>query len=176
MVVVINKSKNNESYQVNSKEIKLDKIKEDLEVKYPNFSSNHLIKNEMTRELEVKIDSIYKIGYLNEVPLKVRIVKENPHGKGALIQFHSDNYHGFNFDVIGFTDIDKAALLHEGEKYILSGKILEKLNETEASLIVPNTFYSTQISINATDERNFFYNYNLGVFLMEIDKMELFVE
>lgn len=176
IIVVVNKSNKSESNQINSREIKLDKIKNDLEDKYSNYSSNHMIKDDMTKELEVKIDSVYKLGYLNDVPMKVRMIERNPHGKGALIQFHSDNFRGFNFDIIGFTDADKAALLHESEKYILSGKILERLNETEASLIIPRTFYSTQISIKPTDERKFFYNYNLGVFLMEIDKAELYVD
>lgn len=165
--ILINKNK---SDNVNPEDrSKLSYIIEDLENKNPNYRDNQLVRANMVKELEIKIDSVSKLNYFDDIPLKVRSIKDNPHGKGALVQLYSDNYNGLNFDVIGFTDIEKAALIKENEKYFVKGNVLKKLNNTETYLIVPETFYSPEMDIKKDDDNEFFYDFNLGVFLMEIN-------
>lgn len=148
---------------------KLSYVIEDLENKNPTYRDNQLVRTNMIKELEVKIDSVSKLDFFTDIPLKVRSIKKNPHGKGALVQLYSDNYNGLNFDIIGFADIDKAALIKENEKYLIKGNVLKKLNNTETYLIVPETFYPPEIDIKKDDNNEFFYDFNLGVFLMEIN-------
>jgi hypothetical protein len=160
---------------------KIDPILESVVKKYPNYTDNTLVRENATKELDKTIDSIFKSGYLDDIPLKVFRIGKNPHGKGALIQFHTDNYDSdkpdilsnrLNFDMIGFMDEKLASTLKEDETYYVYGKSLKRLSKTEVFLIVPQVYFSpgTEISKDAIYD---VYNYNIGDILKEIDSVKL---
>lgn len=160
---------------------KIDPILESVVKKYPNYTDNTLVRENATKELDKTIDSILKSGYLDDIPLKVFRIGKNPHGKGALIQFHTDNYDSdkpdilsnrLNFDMIGFMDEKLASTLKEDETYYVYGKNLKRLSKTEVFLIVPQVYFSpgTEISKDAIYD---VYNYNIGDILKEIDSVKL---
>lgn len=157
---------------------KTDKILEGLEKKYPNYKENQIVRKNMQKELDKKIDSIYKLNFLEDIPVKVFKIRENPHGKGALIQFHTDNFDSdnsnllsdrLNFDIIGFMDKEKASQLKEDETYLISGKMLKRLTETEVFLIVPQVYYSPETEISKDGIYDEVFNFNIWDLLMEID-------
>jgi hypothetical protein len=157
---------------------KTDKILERLEKKYPNYKENQIVRENMQKELDKKIDSIYKLNFLDDIPVKVFRMGKNPHGKGALIQFHTDNFDSdnrnllsdrLNFDIVGFMDEEKASQLKEDGTYLISGKMLKRLTETEVFLIVPQVYYSPGTEISKDGIYDEVFNFNIGDLLMEID-------
>lgn len=60
--------------------------------KYSNYTKNELVRDEATKELSKKIDSLIKLNVLNDIPLKVWKISKNPHGKGALVHLYAHNY------------------------------------------------------------------------------------
>lgn len=160
---------------------KIEPILESVIKKYPNYTDNTLVRENATKELDKKIDSVLTLGYLNDIPLKVFRIGKNPHGKGALIQFHTDNYDSdkpdilsnrLNFDIIGFMNEKLASTLKEDGTYYIYGKNLKRLSKTEVFLIVTQVYYSpgTEISKDAIYD---VYNYNIGDILTEIDSVKL---
>src|SRR6056297_3531713 len=79
--------------------------------KYSNYESNTLIREKALEELITKVDSLIPLKYLEDIPLEILRIKSNPHGKGAMVQFYTDNFerekskifsNQLEFDVIGF--------------------------------------------------------------------------
>lgn len=173
-----NESKKAENKGENIVKRKTDLILENLEKKYPNYIENQIVRENMQNELDKKIDSVYKLNFLDDIPVKIFRMGKNPHGNGALIQFHTDNFNSdnrsllsdrLNFDIIGFMDEKKASKLKENGTYLVSGKMLKRLNETEVFLIVPQVFYSPGTEISKDGIYDEIFNYNIGDLLMEID-------
>ncbi len=162
---------------------KMDIILENLENKYPNYKENQIVRGNMQKELDKTIDSIYKLNYLDDIPMRVFKIGKNPHGKGALIQFHTDNYLSetrnllsdrLEFDIIGLMDEQKASLLKDDKTYLISGKMLKRLNETEVFLIVPKVYFSPETEISKDGNyRSAIFTYKIGDLLMEIDSAKL---
>jgi hypothetical protein len=176
-----NQSKNTDNKETITKR-KTDILLENLEKKFPNYKENQMVRENMQKELDKKIDSVYKLNYLDDIPMKVFRIGKNPHGKGALIQFHTDNFDSenrsllsdrLNFDIIGFMDEQKASQLKEDGTYLISGKMLKRLNETEVFLIVPQVYYSPGTEISKDGIYDEIFNYNVGDLLMEIDNAKL---
>lgn len=160
---------------------KIDPILESIIKKYPNYAENTIVRDDASKELDRKIDSILNLDYFNDIPLKVFRIGNNPHGKGALIQFYTDNYdyekpnilsNKFNFDIIGFMDKDLASTLKEDGKYYVYGKKLKRLNQQEISVLVSQVYFSPQTEINK-DAIWDTYNFNVGDILMEIDSVKI---
>ena len=173
-----NQSSKTENQEQKIVKRKSDKILESLEKKYPNYKENQIVRENMQKELDKKIDSIYKLNFLDDIPVKVFRIGKNPHGKGALIQFHTDNFDSenrnllsdrLNFDIIGFMDEEKASQLKEDGTYLISGKMLKRLTETEVFLIVPQVYYSPGTEISKDGIYDEVFNFNIGDLLMEID-------
>jgi hypothetical protein len=75
--------------------------------------------------------------------------------------------------MIGFMDEQKASQLKEDGTYLISGKMLKRLNETEVFLIVPQVYYSPGTEISKDGIYDEIFNYNVGDLLMEIDNAKL---
>ncbi|HVW12768.1 MAG TPA: hypothetical protein VHB54_03045 [Mucilaginibacter sp.] len=159
---------------------KIDPILQQLEKKFPNYKDNQIVRDNAADYLQHKIDSVVPLGYLNDIPLKVFRIGKNPHGKGALVQFYSDNYDSnestrlsdrLNFDIIGFMNEKLATTLKENGKYFVYGKKLKRLTETETFLIVNQVYYSpeTKISKNAIWD---VYNFYVGDLICEVDSVK----
>jgi hypothetical protein len=159
---------------------KIDPILNQLEKKFPNYKDNQIVRDNAAEYLQHTIDSVLSLGYLRDIPLKVFKIGKNPHGKGALVQFYSDNYSSnrpdilsdrLKFDVIGFMDEKLAASLKEGGQYFVYGKKLKRLTETETSIIVDQTYYApeTKISKDAIWD---VYNFYVGDILCEVDSIK----
>ena len=160
---------------------KIDPILDAITKEFPNYTENTIVRENATKELSKKIDSVLNLGYLNDIPLKVFRMGKNPHGKGALVQFQTDNYNSdkpdklsdrLNFDIIGFMDEKLASTLKEDGTYFIYGKKLKRLSETEVFLIVNQVYYSpgTKISKDAIYD---VYNFNIGDILCEIDSVKI---
>lgn len=159
---------------------RIDPILDALIKKHPNYMDNTIARGNATKELDKKMDSLLNLNYLDDIPLKVFRMEKNPHGIGALVQFHTDNFVSdqpnrlsdrLNFDIIGFMDEELASTLKEGGKYFIYGKNFKRLNETEVSLIVNQVYYSpgTEISKDAIFD---VYTFNIGDILCEIDSIK----
>ena len=173
-----NQSKKTENQEQKIVKRKTDLMLESLEKKYPNYKENQIVRENMQNDLDKKIDSVYKLNFLDDIPVKVFRMGKNPHGKGALIQFHTDNFDSdnrnllsdrLNFDIIGFMTEEKASKLKEDGTYLISGKMLKRLNKTEVFLIVPQVYYSPGTEISKDIIYDEIFNYNIGDLLMEID-------
>ena len=160
---------------------KIDPILESITKKYSNFTENAIVREDATKELDKKIDSVLNLNFLTDIPVKVFRMGNNPHGKGALIQFHTDNYDvekpevlsdRLNFDIIGFMEKILASTLKEDGVYYVYGKKLKRLNKTEVFTIVNQVYYSpgTEISKDAIFD---VYYFNVGDILMEIDSVKI---
>ncbi|EIA09017.1 hypothetical protein [Flavobacterium frigoris] len=157
---------------------KTDLMLENLEKKYTNYKENQIVRESMQNDLDKKIDSVYKLNFLDDIPVKVFRMGKNPHGKGALIQFHTDNFDTdnrnllsdrLNFDIVGFMTEEKASKLKEDGTYLISGRMLKRLDKTEVFLIVPQVYYSPGTEISKDVIYDEIFNYNIGDLLMEID-------
>jgi hypothetical protein len=159
---------------------KIDPILDALTKKYSNYSNNTIVRENATKELDKKIDSLLNLNYLDDIPLKVFRLGKNPHGKGALVQFHTDNYDRerpnrlsdrLNFDIVGLMDEKLASTIKEDETYFIYGKKLKRLSKTEVFLIVNQVYFSpgTEISKDAIFD---VYNFNIGDILCEIDSVK----
>jgi hypothetical protein len=175
-----NQSKNTENNGMITKR-KTDILLENLEKKFQNYKENELVREDMRNELDKKIDSVYKLNHLDDIPMKVFRIGKNPHGKGALIHFRTDNFNyenrsllsdRLNFDIIGFMDEQKASQLKENETYLIFGKMLERLTRPDVFLIVPQVYYSPETRISRDGIFDEIFNYNIGDFLMEIDNVK----
>jgi hypothetical protein len=162
----------------------IDPILENIIKKYPNYKDNQIVRDNATKELDKKIDSILPLGMLKDIPLKVFRIGKNPHGKGALIQFYTDNYSNdrpdllsdrLNFDIIGFMDENLASTLKDKGVYYVYAKKLKRLDKTEAFLIVNQVYYSpgTEISKDAIWD---VYRFDIGDILCEIDSVKIIGE
>jgi hypothetical protein len=160
---------------------KIDPILESIIKKYPNYTENTIVREDATKALDKKIDSILNLGYFDDIPLKVFRMGNNPNGQGALIQFHTDNYdyekpdilsNKFNFDIIGFMDKNLASTLKENGIYYVYGKKLKRLNQQEISVLVNQVYFSPQTEIDK-DAIWEVYNFNVGDILMEIDSVKI---
>jgi hypothetical protein len=177
-----NQSKKTENQEQKIVKRKTDLMLESLEKKYPNYKENQIVRENMQNDLDKKIASVYKLNFLDDIPVKVFRMGKNPHGKGALIQFHTDNFNTdnrnllsdrLNFDIIGFMTEEKASKLKEDGTYLISGKMLKRLNQTEVFLIVPQVYYSPGTTISKDIIYDEIFNYNIGDLLMEIDNAKL---
>lgn len=168
-----------EKIEIVKNDRKSDKILLNLIEKYSNYQSNNLVKEEMQKELDSKIDSIYKLNFLEDIPMKILRIGKNPHGKGALVHFFTDNddksehkniSNKLKYDIIGFMKEDMASKINQDSTYYVSGKMLKRLNDTEAFLIVPQVYHSpgTEIQKDINDK----YSFNIGVFLMEVQNIK----
>lgn len=171
----------NQNHKEKDEKRKIDPILEEIINKYPNYTENTIVRENASKELDEKIDSILNMGYLNDIPLKVFKMGKNPHGKGALVQFYTDNYNSdrpdrlsdrLNFDIIGFMDEKTASTLKDKGTYFVYGKKLMRLNETEVFLIVNQVYYSPGTEISKDAIWNV-YNFNIGDILCEIDSVKL---
>lgn len=144
---------------------------------YPNYQSNELVKDKALSELMLNIDSLAPLKYLEEIPLKIFRIQKNPHGKGAIVQFYSDNSGAaplsdrLGFDVIGLMSEDIASSLNENSKYLIFGKKYNRLNETKTYLIVPQSYYSPNPEISKNTSTGVFA-FNIGVFICEVDSVK----
>lgn len=151
-----------------------------LKDKYSNYSKNELVRDKATKELNKKFDSLIKVNVLNDIPLKVWKISKNPHGKGALVHLYADNYSSeskmlsdrLGYDVIGFMDVQKATKLLDSKKYYVTGNKFNRLNETEAFLIVNQLYYSPKVEINRDAIYNDIFKFKMGVFMCEIDSIK----
>ncbi len=160
---------------------KIDPILEDILKKNSNYKENTIVRENATKLLDKKIDSILNLGLLDDIPLKLFNLEKNPHGKGALLQFKTDNYDfekpevlsdRLTYDVIGLMDEKLATTLIENEKYYVYGKKLKRLSKDEVFLIVSQVYHSpeTEISKGIIGEE---YDFNIGDILMEIDSVKI---
>jgi len=159
---------------------KVDPILQLIEKKFSNYKENEIVRENAAHELGHKIDSILPLNYLNDIPLKVLRIGKNPHGKGALVQFYTDNYDNnhptilsdrLNFDIIGFMDEKLATLLNEHGKYYVYGKKMKRLSKTETFVIVNQVYYSpvTEIRKDAVWD---IYNFYIGDIICKIDSIK----
>jgi hypothetical protein len=160
---------------------KIDTFLETLTSKYSNYTENSVVRENAAKELDYKIDSIVKLGYLSDIPLKVFRILKNPHGKGALIQFYTENLNTIipermsdrlTYDLIGMMDEKIANSIKEDSSYIIFGKYLKRLNETEVFLLVNQVYYSPRTEINK-DVISDVYKFNIGILLYEIDSVKV---
>lgn len=161
-----------------------------LTKEYPNYKDNSIVRENATKELDKKIDSLLNFNYLDDIPLKVFRMGENPYKtntKGALVQFHTDNYNSdqpnrlsdrLNFDIVGLMDEKLASTLTEGGTYFIYGKKLKRLSKKEVFLMGNNAYYTsnnayytsgTEISKDPIFD---VYNFNIGVISCEIDSVK----
>ena len=148
--------------------------------KYSNYTKNELVRDEATKELSKKIDSLIKLNVLNDIPLKVWKISKNPHGKGALVHLYAHNYSSdskmlsdrLGYDIIGFMDEKKATELLDSKKYYVTGNRYNRLNETEAFLIVNQLYYSPKVEISKDAIYNDIFKFKMGVFMCEIDSIQ----
>ncbi len=162
---------------------KIDPILNALTKKYPNYKDNSIVRENATKELDKKIDSLLNFNYLDDIPLKVFRMGENPYKtntKGALVQFHTDNYNSdqpnrlsdrLNFDIVGLMDEKLATTLTEGGTYFIYGKKLKRLSQTEVFLMGNNAYYTSETEISK-DPIFDVYNFNIGVISCEIDSVK----
>lgn len=158
---------------------KMDPVLKALAKKYTNYHKNPIIRENATKELDEKIDSLINLNYLDDIPLQVFRIGKNPHGKGALVHFYTHNYNVYenrlsdrlNFDIIGFMDEKLASTLKEDGTYFVYGKKMKRLTEQEVSLLVTQVFYSpgTEISKQGMDD---IYSFNIGDILCEVDSVK----
>jgi hypothetical protein len=160
---------------------KIDPILKDILKQYPNYKDNQIVRDNAAKALDKKIDSALSLGTLNDIPLKVFRIGKNPHGKGALIQFYTDNYDDnksdvlsdrLNFDIIGFMDENLASTLKDKGTYYVYGKKFKRLNKTETFLIVNQVYYSPQTEISK-DAIWDIYDFKIGDILCEIDSVKM---
>lgn len=181
LITILSCNDSNQKDKENTKnEIrKIDPILSEITKKYPNYMDNSIVRENATQELDKKIDSLLNLGYLNDIPLRVFRMGKNPDGKGALVQFYTDNYNSnnpnilsdrLNFDIVGFMDEKLASTLKEDGTYYVYGKKLKRLNETEVFLIVNQIYYSPETKISK-DAIGDVYNFNVGDILCEIDSI-----
>ncbi|MDZ4823886.1 MAG: hypothetical protein SH856_10545 [Flavobacteriales bacterium] len=159
---------------------KIDPILESVIEKYPHYADNPRDRENATKELDKKIDSVLNQGFLNDIPLKVYKSGKNPNGEGALIQFHTDNYDSnkpellsnrLNFDIIGFVDEELASTLIKDGTYYVYGKNLKRLNETEVFSIVTQVHNSPETEIIENTIWDV-YTFNIGDIQTEIDSVK----
>ena len=175
-----NDQQQNDSIKSKIEKRKLDPILEGIIKTYPNYTDNQIVRENASKLLDKKMDSILSSGILNDIPLRVFRIGKNPHGKGALVQFYTDNYvsdkpellsNRLNFDIIGFMDESLASTLKDHGTYYVYGKKMKRLNETEVFLIVNQVFYSPGTEISK-DASGYIYNFNIGDILCEIDSVK----
>jgi len=172
---------NSGSVEKKNEKRKIDPFLEEIFVKkYSNYTDNQIVRENAIEEFDKKIDSLIELGILNDIPLKVLRIQKNPHGKGALIQFYTDNYdykkpyilsNRLNFDIIGFMDETKASNLKEKDIYYVFGKKMKRLNKTETFLLVSQVYYSQETKIDK-DAIWDVYNFYIGNILCEIDSVK----
>jgi hypothetical protein len=170
--------KNKETDNIETR--KIDPILDALTKKYANYTDNTIVRENATKELGEKIDSLLNLNYLDDIPLKVFKMEKNPHKKGALVQFYTLNHDSnrpnrlsdrLNFDIIGFMDEKLASTLKEDGTYFIYGKKLKRLSKTEVFLIVNQVYYSPGTEISKDPILNT-YNFNIGDILCEIDSVK----
>jgi hypothetical protein len=160
---------------------KIDTVLTDIfQNKFPNYMDNALTKDKALTLLTSKIDSLAPLHYLEEIPLKIFKIQKNPHGKGALVQFYTDNIDRPNknifsnqlqFDILGFMSEELASTLDEKKKYFIFGHKYKRLNKTETYIIVNTTYFSPETEISKDAMNSDVYTYKVGVFLCEIDSV-----
>lgn len=159
---------------------KLDPFLEEIFIKkIPNFKENDLVKEKALNELNKKIDSLYPIKYLEDIPLKIFKIKKNTNGKGAIVQFYADNKDETNniltsdvgFDIIGLMDEKLASTLSESDiqTYYIRGHNYKRLNEKKVYILIDMPYYSPIPEIST--ETYGIKNINLGSFICEIDSI-----
>jgi hypothetical protein len=148
---------------------------------YANFRDNELVRGNALKQLNKAIDSILPLNYLTDFRFKVWRVGKNPHGKGALVQFYTDDLYTndtaslsnfVRFDVFGLMDENLGATINEKGIYKVFGHKYKRLNEAEAFSLVNQVYYSPTPSI---DKATFgdFHEFKLGDFICEVDSLRL---
>lgn len=159
---------------------KLDPFLEEIFIKkFPNFKENDLVKEKALDQLNKKIDSLYPLKYLEDIPLKIFKIQKNKNGKGAIVQFYADNKDETNniltsdvgFDVIGLMDEKLASTLSANniQTYYIRGHNYKRMDKTMISVLVDMTYYSPTPEIST--ELYGINNINLGNFICEIDSI-----
>lgn len=155
----------------------LDKI---FKKDFPNFKDNQIVRDNALSALNKAIDSVLPLSYLNDIPLKVFKVSKNPHGKGALVQFYTDDYskndttslaNSVRFDIIGLMDETLAASINEKNTYFLYSHKYKRLNKTEAFLIVNQVYFSPTPKIDKGIGYGEEFEFHLGNFICEVDSL-----
>jgi hypothetical protein len=159
---------------------KIDPYLEEIFLKkYANYAVNSLVKTNALKELNKKIDSLYPLKYLEDIPLKIFKIAKNTQGKGAIVQFYTDNdetqspiSNQLNFDIIGLMSEEMASNLKEDsyQKYLIKGHNYIRATQEMADLIVAMTYYSTETSIEK--ESYGIPKFKVGNFICEIDSLE----
>lgn len=149
-----------------------------FKVKYANYETNEIARQKALKDLVKIVDSIAPLGYLEDFPLKVFRVQPNPHGKGAIVQFYTDENLSpdllsdrVGFDIIGLMDEKLAQTINENKMYFIKGKKYKHLDETETFLIVNQVYYSPETKIETSAFNTSSYRFKLGDFLCEVEKV-----
>ena len=146
---------------------------------FPTFENNQLVSDNALTALNKAVDSVLSMNYLADFPLKVLRVSKNPHGKGALVQFYTDDTsdadsvlsNRVRFDIIGFMEESLAATIDENGKYFIRGHNYNRLSETQISLLVKQVFHSTKPEITKDVISDGPSVFNLGNFMCEVDSL-----
>jgi hypothetical protein len=162
---------------------KIDPILSEIfEKDFSTYKENTLIKEKALKELIKKIDSLAPLNYLEDIPLEVFRVQKNPHGKGAIVQFTTDNFdrdktktlsNQLEYDLIVLMSEELASTINEKRKYLVRGKNYKRLNETETYLLVKQTYFSPEPEISEDLIWSGFYDFKVGVLLAEIDSLKI---
>lgn len=162
---------------------KIDPILSEIfEKDFSTYKENTLIKERALKELIKQIDSLAPLNYLEDIPLEVFRIQKNPHGKGAIVQFTTDNFgrnktkilsNQLEFDLIGLMSEELASTINEKKKYLIRGKNYKRLNKTETYILVNQTYFSPEPEISKDGIYSGFYNFKVGVLLAEIDSLKL---
>ena len=155
---------------------KVDPVLNQLIKKYPNYQKNEIVRNDAALVLQRQVDSLFALGYFNDIPLEVFQLSKNKNGKGAIAHFKTDNYNTaqhellsnrLNFDLIGFLSIEEAAKIDEKKKYYVYGKRVKRLSIDETRILVDRFYNNVKTEITTDSE------FNLGVFACEIDSFRV---
>jgi hypothetical protein len=149
---------------------KFDTLINEIKEKYPNYGSNDYVKEKASVYLDKKIDSILKLGYLEEITYSVFDIKSSKNVKGGVVQFINEtgykdgkNLRLLKYEVICVATDSLVSIIDKTKKYKISGKPLLRLDDTKISIMTKQTYYSPKTYI---DYQGY---YHLGVFLFELE-------
>ncbi len=149
-------------------------------VKHTNVATNDLVKEKALKEFMHQVDSLVPLHYLEDIPLKVFAVQKNPHGKGALVQFYTDNelnrdgYPNTNllgFDIIGFMSEELASTIDDTKKYYVYAHNYKRLNYAEVSVLVDKMYHGTTPRVSTGTVRDDEIQVIIGNFACEVDSI-----
>lgn len=176
-------SEENQNKVVVMSERKMDSVLGQIFLqKYPNFKSNDLVKEKALEELLSKVDSLAPLYYLEDLPLEIWNIGKNPNGEGAIVQFYKKGSYEntkqgqsehLGFEIICFMSEELASTLNSKEKYYIHGKKYVRLTNNETYGIIRQSYFSPEPEITKNSISSDIYDYNIGVFLTEVDSVRL---